>query len=339
MAQDFATNQPTGFKNHIENVAIVGAAGYSGKYIVEAMLRNGKHNITAITREGGTSEMPAGIAVKRVSYDNHSALTDALRGQDALVITMGARAPPDQQMKLIEAAAAANVPWVIPNEFGSDNANEIARKDIMVSEVKTQYRNAVEKLGKSAWIGICCGFWYEFSLGGPETGYGFDIKNRSVTLFDDGTQPISTSTLPQVGRSVANLLGLKILRDDESDKSPCLTDFKNKFAYLASFVVSQKDMLDSVLRVTGTELRDWKITHEPTAERLQRGNEIFKTGDFNGMRIVMYTRMFFQDQAGNHAATRGLDNEKLGLPKEDLDEYTGVAVNWAMNGTLDSYGK
>ncbi|KAI4169577.1 MAG: hypothetical protein LQ343_005597 [Gyalolechia ehrenbergii] len=336
MAQEYATR---GSKNHIKNVAIVGAAGYSGKYIVESLLRNGKHNITAITREGGTSQIPSGITVKKVKYDDHPALVEALRGQDALIITMGVRAPPDQQTKLIEAAAAANVPWILPNEFGNDNANEKLRNDVAVNADKTQYRELIEKLGKSSWIGICCGFWYEFSLGGGENCYGFDIKNQSVTLFDDGTQPISTSTLPQNGRAVANLLGLKILRDGENDKSPCLSDFKNKFAYIASFVVSQKDMLDSVLRVTRTEMRDWKVTHEPTLERFQRGNEMLKAGDYAGMHIGLYARNFFPDGLGNHAATRGLDNDKLGLPKEDLDEFTSISVRWALDGTLERYGQ
>lgn len=336
MAQQYATK---GSKNHIENVAIVGAAGYSGTYIVEALLRNGKHNITAITREGSTSQMPSGIAVKKVNYDDHAALTDALRGQDAFVITMGARAPPDQQTKLIEAAAAAGVPWVLPNEFGNDNANEELTKDVIINAHKTQYRELIEKLGKSSWIGICNGFWYEFSLGFGDNTYGFDIKNRSVTLFDDGTQPISTSTLPQVGRAVANLLSLKILREDENDKSPCLSDWKNKFVYVASFVVNQKEMLDSVLKVTKTEMKDWKITHEPSSERLQRGNEMFKAGNFWGLQMVLYTRSFFPDGQGNHSATRGLDNDKLGLPKEDLDEFTALSVKWALDGTLQSYGQ
>ncbi|KAL8760294.1 MAG: hypothetical protein Q9184_003389 [Pyrenodesmia sp. 2 TL-2023] len=339
MSQEYANTQPQGFKNHIENVAIVGAAGYSGKYIVEELLRNGKQKVTAITREGGTSQMPAGIEVKKVNYDDHSALTEALRGQDVLIITMGVRAPPDQQTKLIEAAAAADVPWVLPNEFGNDNANESLRDDVMINAVKTQYRELIEKLGKSSWIGIACGFWYEFCLGmGPNT-YGFDIKNRSLVLFDEGTQAISTSTLPQVGRGVASLLGLKILRDDENDKSPCLSDFKNKFAYIASFVVNQKQMLESVLRVTKTEEKDWKISHESSKERFQKGDEMFKAGDFQGLRLAMFARNFYPDESGNFAATRGLDNDKLGLPKEDLDEYTKLAIQWATDGTLERYGQ
>lgn len=283
--------------------------------------------------------MPAGIEVKKVNYDDHAALVEALRGQDALVITLGVRAPPDAQTKLIEAAAAAEVPWVLPNEFGGDNANETLRNDVVVNGHKTQYRDLIEKLGKSAWVGICCGFWYEFSLAGGSGSYGIDFKERSVVLFDEGTTPLSTTTLPQTGRAVAGLLGLKVLREDENDKAPCLTDWRNKFVYVASFVVSQKDILDSVLRVTHTELKDWKITHEPAKERYQRGVEMMQKGNFEGLRISMHTRYFFPDESGNHAKIRGLDNEKLGLPKEDIDEFTRLAVQWATDGTIERYGQ
>ncbi|KAL8727731.1 MAG: hypothetical protein Q9166_005844 [cf. Caloplaca sp. 2 TL-2023] len=337
MAEGYANEQPAGFSNHIKNVALVGAAGTSGKYILESLLANGKQTVTAITREGGTAQIPSGVAIKKVNYDNHSSLVSALRGQDALIITMGVRAPPEQQSRLIEAAAEAGVPWILPNEFGYDSANEALREDIMPNAHKMQYQKLIEKLGKSSWIGFCCGFWYEFSLGGGSERFGIDLKNRSVTFFDEGTQPLSTTTFPQVGRGVANLLGLKILRDDENDKSPCLTEFKNKFCYVASFVVSQKDMLDSVLRVTKTEFTDWKVTNENTKERYQKGLERLQKGDYSGLVVAMYSRNFFLDGSGNHAATRGLDNDKLGLPKEDLDEFTAVAVKMAIDGSSEGY--
>ncbi|KAL8678373.1 MAG: hypothetical protein Q9186_005267 [Xanthomendoza sp. 1 TL-2023] len=337
MSLEYASKQPEGFQNHIKNVAIVGATGTSGKYIVEALLAKGTQNITALTREGGTTQMPSGISVKKIKYDDHSSIVSALHGQDALIITMNARAPPEQQTKLIEAAAEARVSWILPNEYGYDNANEALRNDIPIGAHKVQYTNLIEKLGKSSWIGFTCGFWYEFSLGGGEERYGFDFKNRSLTLFDEGTQPIPTTTFAQVGRGVANLLGLPILREDEKDTAPCLSDFKNRFAYVSSFVVSQKDMLEPVLRVTGTSLSDWKITHEDSRERYQRGMQILQGGDYHGMVVAMYTRNFFPDGCGNHAETRGLDNEKLGLPKEDLDETTKEAVRMAEDGSLENY--
>ena len=176
---------------------------------------------------------------------------------------MGARAPPEQQTKLIEAAAAANVPWVLPNEWGYDKTHPGLFDDIPLGAKHTAYTAQVEKLGKSAWIGVTCGFWYEWSLGGGPYCYGFDIPNRAVTFFDDGNTRVNTSTWPQCGRAVANLLSLKILPDDDDDDddadngSACfLSRYRNQSVYISSFNVSQREMLDSVMRVTGTTVRD-----------------------------------------------------------------------------------
>ena len=174
-----------------------------------------------------------------------------------------------------------------------------------------------------------CSFWYEFSLGGGPERYGFDFKNRTVTFFDDGNTRINTSTWPQCGRAVANLLSLKVLPDDENDKSPCLANFRNNSVYISSFNVSQKDMLDSVMRVTGTTEKDWKVDYEDVKERYKNGMEEFKKGNMLGFAKLLYSRVFFPDGSGNYEATKGLHNDILGLPKEDLDEYTKIAVEMA----------
>ena len=175
-------------------------------------------------------------------------------------------------------------------------------KDNFIGERKTKYRDYIEQLGKSSWIGIVCNFWYEFSLAGSSSRYGFDFKTRTVTFLDDGNTRINTSTWPQTGRAVAKLLSLKVLKDDASDKSACLKDFRNKFVYVSSFNISQKDMLDSIMRVTGTML---------------------------GFAKLVYSRSFYPDMSGNYEATKSLHNDILGLPKEDLDEYTTIAVGMA----------
>jgi hypothetical protein len=273
--------------------------------------------------------MPSGVEVKKVNYDDPSSLVEALKGQEALVITMAVTAPKEQQTKLIEAAAAANVPWVLPNEFGGDPTEVEMQKDSFIGEAKAKYRDHIEELGKSSWIGIICNFWYEFSLAGTSARYGFDFKNRTVTFFDDGNTRINTSTWPQTGRAVANLLSLKVLPDDANDKSACLNDFRNKFVYVSSFNISQKDMLDSVMRVTGTSLKDWKVSYEPVKERYKSGMEEFRNGSMVGLAKLLYSRLFYPDKSGNYEATKGLHNDLLGLPKEDLDEYTKIAVQMA----------
>jgi hypothetical protein len=269
------------------------------------------------------------MEVKKVNYDDQSSLVEALQGQEVLIITMAVTAPRDQETKLIEAAATANVPWVMPNEYGCDATDPELAKDILIAEARIKHRNHIEKLGKSSWVGLVCSFWYEFSLAGQPERYGFDFKNRTVTFFDDGNTHINTSTWPQCGRAVANLLSLKVLPDDENDKSPCLANFRNNLLYISSFNVSQKDMLDSVMRVTGTSEKDWKVDYEDVKERYKNGVEQFKKGNMMGFAKLLYSRVFFPDGSGDYEATKGLHNDILGLPKEDFDEYTKIAVEMA----------
>ena len=186
----------------------------------------------------------------------------------------------------------------------------------------------MEQLGKSSWVGVTCGFWYEWSLGGGPYCYGFDIPNRNVTFFDDGNTRVNTSTWPQVGRAVASLLSLKIAPDDDDDAA-CLSRYRNQNVYVSSFNVSQRDMFDSVMRVTGTAVGDWKIEHEDSVERYRVGVEKMREGNFWGFGQLMYTRVFYQDGSGEFEASRGLLNGVLGLPRENMDDFTKIAVQRA----------
>ncbi|KAJ7855576.1 putative isoflavone reductase family protein [Mycena leptocephala] len=313
--------------NYIEKVAIVGAGGQMGTFITEALLKTGKHHLTAITRADSTSMISAGVEVKKVNYENPASLIEALRGQDALIITMSVLSPQGQSAKLIEAAAAANVPWVLPNEYGGDPTEKQMGEDAMIGPGKRADRDLIEKLGKSSWVGISCSFWYEYSLSAGPFAYGFDFENRSVTLIDEGTTKINTTTWPQTALAVARLLSLKRQKRH-------IVSVPQQAAYVSSFLLSQKDMLESVLRVTGTKESDWKIEHDAHEGRFAAGVAQFKEGDRRGFVKLLYTRAFYPDGCGNYEARHGLHNDILGLPKEDLDEFTRIAVDRAARKVL-----
>ncbi len=147
-----------------------------------------------------------------------------------------------------------------------------------------------------------------------------------MTFFDDGNTRINTSTLPLVGRAVARLLACKVSSDDGADdEGVCLAGYRNRFVRVSSFCVSQRDMLASVLRVTGTEMTEWEVGFEESGERYRRGAEEFGRGDFWGFAKLMYARVFWPDGSGEFEG-KGLLNGGLGLGGEDLDEWTRVAV-------------
>jgi hypothetical protein len=303
------------------------AGGRSGGFIAKSLLETGRFSLTAITRPDSSSELPDGFHVVKASNDDHEALVAALRGQDALLITLSVLAPEGTQLKLIRAAAEAGVPWVLPNDWGCDTADSAVVNDIPGISKTPQGRKDVAATGVSSYLSVTTGFWYEWSLAIPPS-YGFDFPSKTVTFFDEGETKISTSTWPQVGRAVAALLSLPIKPEGE-DKERCLEHFRNKIVYVNSFNASQKDMLDSVLRVTGDKLEDWTINKELARERYASAAKALQNGDRMAYVRMMYTRVFFDDGNGNFEAREGTANKILGLAQESIDEATARSIERA----------
>lgn len=115
------------------------------------------------------------------------------------------------------------------------------------------------------------------------------------------------------------------IKPEGGDKERCLERFTNSVVYVSSFTVSQRDMLASILRVTGTKESDWKITKVSSVYRFESGVEAIKKGDRSGF-AKMSTRVFYQDGCGNVEKTKGTVNSLLGLPEEDIDEFTKIAM-------------
>ncbi|OHE96521.1 hypothetical protein CORC01_08119 [Colletotrichum orchidophilum] len=333
----FAKDQPTGFVNRIEKVAIVGAAGTMGKFVTRELLKGGKHTITAITRHDSNSKLPEGVIAAKVNYEEMSSIVEALAGQQYLIITMKSTVGQETQNKLVRAAAKAGVPYVMPNAWGPDPKNDGMMKDALLGSSFEGAIKEIERLGVSEWIIMSCGFWYEYSVAGSPNRYGFDIKNKSLTLFDEGDVKINTSTWSQCGRGLAAFLNLKWLPDDKDDKSPSIQKWANDVFYISSFLASQRDMFESMKRVTSTADEDWDIKHESSKKRWEAGHDALRSGDRNGFSRLMYSRIFFSSTDGDVEHKHGLANAALNLPKEDLDKATAEAVQMCISGELDSY--
>ncbi|KAL2819306.1 NAD(P)-binding protein [Aspergillus cavernicola] len=331
MAALYAKDQPPGFSNRIERVAIIGAGGQVGKHLTEHLLKTGKHVVTAITRPSSTSVLPDGVRVLQVNYaaDDNTELVHALKGQQVLLITMSVHAPRDTIVKLLRHAAEAGVPYVFPNWYGHDVGSDTLLRDSMLLEAKERIEAEVHRLGNVSGVKLVCNFWYEFSLGGGPDRYGFDFEKRSFTIFGDGNVRINTSTWTQCGRAIASLLSLKELPDDETDTAPTLSQFRDSPVYISSFCLTQRDMFESVKRVTGTTDADWTITEEPVEQRWKDGHAAVQDGNWNAFVKMLYSRMFFPTGDGDYESRVDLHNDILGLPVEDLDEATAVGIGMA----------
>ncbi|KAH7142586.1 putative isoflavone reductase family protein [Dactylonectria estremocensis] len=320
----YARSQPVGFKNAIERVAIVGAGGTIGSHITAALLQTGKHSVRALTRKDSSNTLPEGVLVAPVDYDDQASIVAALKDQQCFIITMAPTAPRDTHSKLVQAAAKAGIPYVMPNGYAGDIDNIKLGEDTLLGPVAKANRDEIERLGMQ-WITVCCGFWYDYSLAGGEARFGFDFDKRSLTIYDDGNTKNSTSTLSQVGRAVAKVLSLKELPDNENDKSLTLSGFLNTGVYLKSFVVSQNDIFESVKRVTGTSDADWTVAHESTKKRYEDGLAQIESGNMAGFSKLLYARAFYPEDPNDLSAKA--QNELLSLPDESLDESTEVGID------------
>lgn len=207
--------------------------------------------------------------------------------------------------------------------MSTDRAQAQIGKDMMLAEGQIRICEYIESKGLK-WISIGCGFWYEFSLSGTEARFGFDFKQRTVTLFNEGTTKIIVTTWPQTALGLARVLALPL----ESAFGASISRYANSQVLVSSFAVSQRDMLDSVLRVTDGKESDWTITHEDAKARFGRGMQMLQKGDFEGFTIAMYSRAFFPGDTMEHEAK--VANAALELPRESLDECTKGAIRMAL---------
>jgi hypothetical protein len=316
------TSSPSLVSQHITNAFIQGS-GQVGSHILTSLLATNNHAITALSRADSTATFPSTVTVKKVDYALEESITTALQNIDFLIICLNARAPPDVHPRIVAAAASAGVKYVLPNYygFGLDERSGSLDKDA-IGKSFMRFINDV-KAADVKWVALCCGFWYEFSLGMGEPWFGFDIKARKVTMMDKGTTKINTSTWRLCGDAVAALVSLPASE---------FSAFENNGMYVASFMVSQRDMLDSLHRVLGTSDEDWGITYQPVEERYKEGLKELEEGNMVGFAKALYSRTFFPGGRGDYETGYGLDNAKLGLQKEELDEATKRAVKMVEEG-------
>ncbi|KAF4999629.1 hypothetical protein FDECE_11446 [Fusarium decemcellulare] len=294
-------------------IAIVGGSGTIGSPTVAALLQKNIHTITAISRSDSTATFPDNVTVLKGDYSNENFLISALKGQDVLILQLGPKVMKAQE-PLIRAAAEAGVPYILPTEFGIDIEAPLTREMAMMAE-KKGIRDLINQLGVSSWIAVVNNPLLDWSM---KVGcWGIDIKSRKAEIWDSGNVKASTSTLKRVGDAVAELLSLP---KEE------LVKYKNKPFYISSFCISQRDMLESVQRATGTTDADWEIKHKDIAELTRECDERLKKGDWIAAIPKLYSSMF-RDGLGGNYSHKVVDMERLGFTQEDLDEVLKGVVD------------
>ncbi|KAF9869760.1 hypothetical protein CkaCkLH20_12803 [Colletotrichum karsti] len=288
-------------------IAIVGASGNVGGLTLKALLEKGIHTITAVSRSESSATFPEGVIVKKGSYEDEDFLVSTYKGQDVVLLALGFDSYATGQDVHIRAAAKAGVKWILPTEFGSAPDPSKLLESSPILQGKIQIRKKIEEAGAS-WIAIVNNPWFDWSMGGGF--WGIDIKNRTAKLFDGGKTKFITTNLATTGKGTAGVLSLP---DAELEK------YRNKPFYLKSFYISQRDMLDSIQRVTGTTDKDWKIEEPDAAAVVAKAEEDAKKGDHFAGLIAFYVNHMRAGFGGDYN-DKVTDLSKIGLEEENLDE-------------------
>ncbi|KAI3318444.1 NAD(P)-binding protein [Xylariaceae sp. AK1471] len=278
----------------LKKVAIAGSTGNLGPAILQQVVEAG-FDVTVLTRQRASHSFPPSVKVAEVNYESLESLTNALRGQDAVVSTI-ASAALAKQLLLVEAAAKAGVKRFLPSEFGSNTVHPKTSQLPSYGD-KVAVQTALKKEAQTG------GMTYTLVLNGPffdwgmRVGFVADVKGRNITLWDGGERVFSTTTLATIGRAVVGVL-----------KHP--EETKNRAVYVQDTALSSKQLLEIGKRATGD---DWKANTVSLDDHVNNGWEELHKPQPDPAKFVMnfITASIWGEGYGSRFEK--LDNELLGI--------------------------
>ncbi|KAH7142943.1 hypothetical protein B0J13DRAFT_636767 [Dactylonectria estremocensis] len=295
-------------RSRIKNVALAGATGIVGSYILAAFCQNKRYNLTLLVRDkSNIASFPPHITVIQVDYDSNESLVSALRGQDVLVSALG-KAALHCQGRLVDAAVAANVRRIIPSEFGANLRNPKTRK-FPTYALKISLENQLARsceLSNSSYTLIytnCLLDWAISSRGALLV----DQSKRLFKLYDGGNNKFSTTSLATVGHTVVAVL-------DHFEATA------NRVICVQDAAISQIELLELVKEVTaGDGGQEWDVLHIDTGDAETRALAALKQGALTSEVFYGFAvRAAFAPGYGGHFAH--CDNELLGIKGIGRDE-------------------
>jgi nucleoside-diphosphate-sugar epimerase len=292
------------------------ASGNIGKAVVVALL-DAKFKVTALNRHTSTSTLPSSVKASKVDYNNLNSLTEALRGQDALVCTLPFEAIPSQRL-LIDAAIASGVKRIIPAEFGADFQNENTR-NMPSFKSRLEIQNYLaEKTPDTqlTYTAVNCGCVIDIAL---QRGSVLKPSTCSARIFDGGEQLFSATRLGTVAKAVVGVL-------EHLDATG------NKFVYVQELATTQNKLLAVAQNLTPG--KTWTLEPVDTAALVARSDEAVAKGanpaDFTVRAPYIVRSVWGRGDYGGHF--KDLDNDLLGINEMTESEVENMIKQFISQG-------
>lgn len=283
--------------------------------------------------------LPAGTTAHEVVVDLSSLpdLSIALKGQDAVVSTLGIQSAPLEKA-LIEASTApgATIRRFIPSGFGTDlQVSEACQwavfndkfevEDILRARLGSHDGSPDNKLENGqgtqvTWTSVANNAFLDWGL---REGFLLDRVGRRITLWDGGHHLFSATRLAGVAQAVVGVL-----------RNPDAT--RNRTVYVQEAAISMRQLVEMVrdLEEDGHQGRDWMVEEASTVDSVRRSDEALARGVVERWvwRGYLYRAAFGRDTGVHFAKT---DNELLGikeLDEEGIKEVVRKALSGGVSG-------
>lgn len=146
-----------------------------------------------------------------------------------------------------------------------------------------------------------------------------------MTLYS-GLGKFNSSSIDRVGLGIARLVSLPITSSENPRAS--LQHYANKFVYLSSYSITQKQVFEAVQRATGTTEQDWKVEQDNNEESIAKARASVMAGEFSMASVgrMLYGYYMGEGLGGDYQHKALEDQKVLGLKDENLDEVVKGAV-------------
>jgi NAD(P)-dependent dehydrogenase (short-subunit alcohol dehydrogenase family) len=284
--------------------------GNMGKHVVTALLAAG-FSVTVLSRNASRAAetVDSRVRVIEVDFSSLDLLVPALENIDGLVCTLGGGGI-ECQSTLVDAAVKAGVKRFIPSEFGNvttckDLENIPPYADMWKLKAKLRRHAEASEL---TWTVLAVGAFLDFVM---KMDHFVNFTTHKLTLFDDGNNRASTTSLEKAGTAIAS-----IFRNPEATQ--------NRIMRVSEAIITQNNLI-GIARELKPEI-EWSSSRVSTSMLLQKGLENLKGGEGGDhTNPAIYNIIIGTAMAGDKygAAFDETDNELLGvkpLTDEELRE-------------------
>lgn len=293
----------------IRKVVVAGATGSVGRPVTRALIDAG-FEVTALSRSSQADV--SGASVLKVDYNSAESLTQALRGQDALVSTLNPHKPGEFDL-LFNTAIAEGVKKLVPSEFGSDTLSAESRAlPVFASKVALQDHLKSKVVGTASTYTLILN--NAFLDWGLEHDFIIDRSTKTAQLCDGGDVKFTMTPLSLVAAAVVGVL-----------KHPDET--ANKAVKIHGIAASTKHLIEVYQKYSPGE---WQTTPYDTKAGVKSAYQSLQSnpGDIFAWILPML-RHVAMGKGSDNDWTKTNDNALLGikpLTEDQFEQYVKAAV-------------